>query len=599
MNNEQRAKTSGAGCQPDKKRLWSWVAIGALALLVRLVFLYQVSKGPTFFTPIIDSGHYNNLAKSLAAGQLTGPTFFWQPVFYPLFFLSRIYLITGNSIGCAKLLQSLFGSVLCVLVYELARRIFEQRTGVAAGVIMAFYGPVMFFDSELVAAGWACIWSVVLILLFLKAVESKRPFIFMVLGICAGLSFITKPTFLLFIAAGVVWLTVELRRGGLMPWKVIAARNAVLLSGLLLVIAPVSIMAYHIKGNFNPLPRYGPINLYIGNNPEALDMNPRPGREWTKLFVMPRQYGYEEAQAGRFFTRRVRDYIKERPFDFAGGLVRKTIRFFSSREIPRTFDMYIARKYSSLFSVLTWKFHNFGFPFALLLPLTLLGLVRHWSRIPAVLILFLIFYPLSIILIFNAARYRVPVIPVMAVPAAAGFWGVIEAIKAKRILQAAVMLAVIIIIAVVSSIAGPFPAEKFNYAAEMHYWVGSANKYHGNIERCVFELSEAVRLNPDYAVAHKLLGQSLHQQGKNTEALGHLETALKLEPELKVVHYYLGAVLLDLGKPDQAIEHLHKALSYARATQNSLLLAQTKDKLRSAESMLRKSGSPTQPLTGN
>ncbi len=579
--------------------MWSWVAILALALLVRLVFLYQVSKSPTFFTPIIDSGHYNNLAKSLARGELIGPTFFWQPIFYPLFFLSRIYLITGNSILCAKLIQSLLGSVLCVLVYELARRIFEHRTGIAAGVIAALYGPVMFFDSELVAAGWACIWSVVLILLFLKALENKRPFIYLVLGICAGLSFITKPTFLLFIAAGVVWLTVALRRGGLMPWKVIAARGAVLLSGLLLVIAPVSIMAYHIKGNFNPLPRYGPINLYIGNNPGALDMNPRPGREWTKLFVMPREYGYEEQQAGRFFTRRVRDYIKEQPFGFAGGLVRKTVRFFSSREIPRTFDMYIARKYSSLFSILTWKFHNFGFPFALLLPLTFLGLIRHWSRIPTVIILFLIFYPLSIILIFNAARYRVPVIPVMAVPAAAGFWSIIDAIKAKRRLQATAMLGLVIIIAVLSSIAGPFPAEKFNYAAEMHYWTGSANKYHGNTEKAVFGLSEAVRLNPDYAVAHKLFGQVLYEQGKNREALEHLETALKLDPELKVVHYYLGAALLDLGKTAQAVEHLEEALSYAAATQNPILLTQTKDKLRAAESILHKSGSPTQPRIKN
>ena len=579
--------------------MWSCVAILAFALLVRLVFLYQVSKSPTFFTPIIDSGHYDQLAKSLARGELTGPTFFWQPIFYPLFFLSRIYLITGNSILCAKLLQSLLGSVLCVLVYQLARRLFDHRTGIAAGVIAALYGPVMFFDSELVAAGWACLWSVVLILLFIKAVEQKGPFIYLVLGICAGLSFITKPTFLLFIAAAVIWLTVAMRRGVSMQWKVIAARNAVLLLGFLLVTAPVSIMAYHIKGNFNPLPRYGPINLYIGNNPDASDMNPRPGREWTKLFVMPRQYGYEEQQAGRFFIRRVRDYIKQEPISFLKGLVRKTIRFLSSREIPRTFDMYIARKYSSLFSVLTWKFHNFGFPFALLLPLTILGLVRCRRGISAVIILFLIFYPLSIILIFIAARYRAPVIPVMAVPAAAGFWSIIDTIKAKRRLQATTMLIVVIIIALLSSIAGPFPAEKFNYAAEMHYWAGSANKYHGNTEKAVFYISEAVRLNPDYAVAHKLFGQTLYEQGKTQEALEHFETALKLDPELKVIHYYLGAVLLDLGKSGQAIEHLQKALSYAKATQNPILLAQTNDKLRIAESILHKSSNPTQPRIEN
>jgi len=565
-----------------RKSCLCFFTVFALGLSARLIFLHQVSKSPTFLTPIIDSAHYNELAKSIAAGVIDGQNLSWQPIFYPLFFLSKIYVISGNSILCAKLLQAVLGSVLCGLVYLLGRRLFDNRTGVVAGVIMALYGPVMYYDSELVAAGWEAFWSVALLLLFLRAPDTKSNFLYFALGVCGGLSFITKPTFLPFFIAAVIWLAGTLRKAEDGRWRAAVIKNIYLATGFLLVILPVSAMAYKIKGSFNPLPRYGPINLYIGNNPASADMNPRPGKEWAQLYVMPKKFGYTEQQAGRFFLKKVFDYVKSEPLGFLKGLVRKTIRFFSSRELPRTYDMYIARKYSSLFSVLVWKAGNFGFPFGLLLPLAVLGFVCSRSCVPGPVLLFLIIYSASVIAVFNAARYRTAVIGPVAVMASAGLFELIGDIEKKRLLRAAVMAAAIIIIAAASSLAGPFPAERYNYPAEMHYWVGSAEKFHNNPDKAAFHLAEALRLRPDYAMAHRLYGQLLYEQGKNSQAAKHLEKALEIEPQMKVAHYYLGAALLAQGRTEEAIKHLRAALQYAEDTNNPPLAARAQAALEKA-----------------
>ncbi len=165
-----------------KRELLISVGIVILALSVRLFYLYESSANPSFTTPTVDSRTYDKLARSVAEGKDMNYEFFWQPFFYPAF-LSAIYLASNSSIICAKVIQLLLGCVTCLLTYRLGKRIFDRRTGVIAGVMTALYGPLVFFESELLAAGWAAFWSVVLILLFIKSSSKKSVWLCVILGI--------------------------------------------------------------------------------------------------------------------------------------------------------------------------------------------------------------------------------------------------------------------------------------------------------------------------------------------------------------------------------------------------------------------------------
>jgi len=111
--------------RPDKKELLISVGIFVLALFVRLLYLYESSANPSFGYPIVDSGNYDSLARSLAAGEGMSEQFFWQPFFYP-FFLSIVYWAGNSSVICTKFIQILLGCVTCLLTCHLGKRIFAN-----------------------------------------------------------------------------------------------------------------------------------------------------------------------------------------------------------------------------------------------------------------------------------------------------------------------------------------------------------------------------------------------------------------------------------------------------------------------------------------
>ena len=367
-----------------------------------------------------------------------------------------------------------------------------------------------------------------------------------------------------------------------------------MLAGFLAVTMPVAQLCYHATGDFSFLSESGPINLFIGNNPERdKTIMIRPGAEWRELTRMPMVKGsVSDVQDRDVFTRLFLDYVKAHPIDFVKGLQDKTVEFFSSRELPRNDDLYIARKYSGLFSALTWKAGKFGFPFGLLLPLGLVGIARNLRRIPVPVYAFLLLYPAAIIGVFVSGRYRIPVVPVLAVPAAAGALCLVDSLRGRRWPLAALIAGSVCAVATASSIAGPFVVEKYNYEAEMHSIVGFELMKQNRMDEAVSELSEALRLDPNYGDAHKYLGLIMSQERRHAEAAVHLRKALEREPDSYLLRYYLGVTLLNLGKRDEAIPLLQEARSQAAAAKEEQLVREI-DRVLGSATTPRQSAPPS------
>jgi len=547
--------------RPDKKELLISVGIFVLALFVRLLYLYQSSANPSFGYPIVDSGNYDSLARSLAAGEAMSEQFFWQPFFYP-FFLSIVYWAGNSSIICAKVIQVLLGCVTCLLTYHLGKRIFDRTAGIIAAVITALYGPLIFFEAELLASGWAAFWAVILILLFLESSSKRSLWFFGLLGICGALSIITRPTFVPFFTAAVVWLALIFYRSD-DRWRKIYPKLGAILAGFLLIAIPVAAQNFLVTGHFGIFPSSGGINFYIGNNPNYTEtMTARPGWGWDEILELPEQNGVtgDLWEKQKFFRQKVVNYVVTEPLGFLKGLAYKTIQFLNSREIPRNVDVYLFGKWSRLLGLLTWKAGRFGFPFGVLLPLALLGVVIHRRQIPAPVLLFVILYPLSIILVFTAARYRVPVIPVISVIAAAGLLDLIMTVRGLHWHRIAIISVFGVAIVSLSSLPGPFPGEKPNYEAELYYGVASSLKRRGWLDEAVINFYQALKLDPNYTEAHYNLGNTLATQGKFDEAISHYHQALQFEPNSPMVHGNLAHALAQQGKPEEAITHLKEVL---------------------------------------
>jgi 4-amino-4-deoxy-L-arabinose transferase-like glycosyltransferase len=557
----------------------------SLAFIVRLIYLYESSANPSFQTPIVDSKTYDETARAFAEKQVLGSNFFWQSFFYP-FFLSMVYFFSGNSIIAAKVIQVLLGALTCALAYRLGEKIFGRQTGIITGFITAFYGPMFFYDSELLATGWAAFWAVVIVSLFLEVKEKDKSWHWFFLGLSSALGIITRPEFFLVFFAGCVWLWFRVPRElSLVP------RFGAVFAGMALVLVPVGIAAAFATGRFSIMSSSGGLNLYIGNNPNYCEtLTIRPGEEWDRLLIkLPSHHGMSKTiwDEDRFFKQQVMEYVKSQPLDFAKGLGRKTLELVCSREIPRNLNIYMFGRWSQLLRLLTWKVSGFGFPFGLIFPLAVLGATFNWKRIPALMMLFVVMYSLSIILVFVAGRYRVPMVPIIAILAASGLVSIAERVRSRKWRELILIAAVIVGTVLLSVLPGPFCEEQFDFKPEFYQFVGHGLIKRGHYDKAMECLSEALHLKPDYNETYFYMGEAFRGEGKIDEAIKYYKKALglKLDDFIEcIVHNNLGSALMEQGKVDEAIEHYKEALrlkpDFAEARKNlaSALAQQNKSK---------------------
>jgi tetratricopeptide (TPR) repeat protein len=74
------------------------------------------------------------------------------------------------------------------------------------------------------------------------------------------------------------------------------------------------------------------------------------------------------------------------------------------------------------------------------------------------------------------------------------------------------------------------------------------------------DLKKVLELNPDFARAHRAIGQIYLDAGKTAEALQAFARALELEPKLTGVRIYYASALIKNNEPEKAYQQLRAAL---------------------------------------
>ncbi len=113
----------------------SWAAAGivfAAALIVRVIYLWQVESVPFFRHPAGDAASYLAWAERIGQGDFWGGEAFYQALLYP-YFLAVIQWFIGPSLFALRLVQALMGASSCVFVFVAANRLVSSPAGLAAG----------------------------------------------------------------------------------------------------------------------------------------------------------------------------------------------------------------------------------------------------------------------------------------------------------------------------------------------------------------------------------------------------------------------------------------------------------------------------------
>lgn len=569
---------------PPRPSFALWLGgLWAVALAVRLVYLWEVSDSPLWLVVMGDARSYDTWARRLAAGDWIGSDVFYQAPLYP-YFMGAVYATLGDGPWTLRIVQCLLGATGCTFLAVAGTRLAERRVGLTAGAMLAFYPPAIFFDGLIQKTTLTSFFLCAL--LAAAAGLARRPRSigrWFVAGVVAALLALVRENALVLTVLAPLWAFFAFPG----ERRVRCLTAGAFLAGAAATLAPVAARNGLVGGEWHlTTSQFGP-NFYIGNNADAdgfyAPLLPERG---DPLFERTDAVDLAEEDLGRtltprevsrYWTRRALDDIAADPVTWARLLVQKLWLAYGTLEIVDTEDQYTYAEYSWVLSSLMAVWHM-----GVLAPLAAFGAAmllprQGWRRRLSWPALVILGYTASAVLFFILGRYRFPLVPPMMIFAAAGAWETWRVARTRvRIIAAgrsssagrsarralaglSVSLGAAAVVAV--------PVNRYPYRVEHAKAVTRENLgehlYFTDHppELAVAEYERAVSLEPENPVLRANFAKVLWNLGRRDEARRELEAAAAADPADPVTLVELGLMLRDLGEYPASAERLRAAVA--------------------------------------
>jgi tetratricopeptide (TPR) repeat protein len=552
---KRRTKTTERGARQSIPRdvLLGVLLIVALAALVRIAYIAEVHSYPLMTTTTGDPKAYDDRALEIAGGKWLGDeVFFHSSPVYP-YILGIIYRLFGHRYGAVWFVQSLFGIGSCLLIFSIARALLGRRAGLVAGIVAALYVPFVFFDFEILMISIVIFFVLLAIRMMMAYREHPNVWRALAAGGSLGLAALGKPNILLFVPFAFFWLWWALRgadggRAAQLP-RVAWSGMALVLAGVVVVIAPMTINNYVVGGDLVLTSSNGGINFWIGNNDSA------DGTFLVRSGMRADLFGGSKLAAEEALGRELRPsevsaywlgeglkFDREHPGRAFQLLGRKFLLFWNAYEIPNHYDI-------NFFRTVSKTLRLDPFVFAWVVPLGFLGIYasrRSWRKLMLVY-LFAGAYLISLMPFFVTSRYRLPVVPIMIIFSGYGatwLWKRIKAHERSGWIAPVAVLAVALIVV-------NLPLVDFTFGPQ-YAIVGGIYRDAGDYADAVKYYQLAVDASPEFDLAYNSLGSSLHRLRRFREAEGALLKAVEINPGLASAQSNLGFLYLEMGRLDEA-----------------------------------------------
>ena len=538
------------------RSVWSVaLCLFVFALIWRLFYLHQIAAHSPFFdTPVVDAQTYFQQARQLATEFTLGDEPFWQPPLYPAF-LGALYLFVGENFHAYRLVQFALGALNAVLLFLIGQRLFSPGIGLAAGLVAALYGPLIYFEGELLPPVLAISLNLGLLLFLLRDGTLRQSWSCLVAGLLLGLCTLAVPSILPFVLGVAGWLVWRRDLGRL---RARLGRALVLMAGALCIIGTATLRNHLVGDDLVFLSWNSGVNFYLGNNPDFPQTTMiRPGTDWYELLLRPKLEELEKPSAqSAYFWGKALSFIKDQPVAYLELLARKTGHFWQAGEIRRNTDIYFARRFSPLLENLVW--HRWiAFPFGVLGPLSLVGLALVWKEKQVALIrLFILTYTGSVVLFFATARYRLPVVPLLILLACYAIFWLQTRVRERQwnaVLPAGIALLLLGWTLNAGAITHADPAQE-------QFQLGLAFARKGQVARSVIELDKALTLDPNHYDARFKLAELYLELDDDRRAEEHYLYLLKQAPERTSPRRNLGNIYLQDGRVTEALELFQQIL---------------------------------------
>jgi len=555
IQKEEMTKEGGS----RRDLVWG-LAILFLALTLRLFFQWEIKDHPLSRQLFLDPAFYDHWARAISAGDWLGEGVFYGSPLYP-YFLALIYKMIGHTILGVKIIQSVLGAGLCVMLALIGRRVFDRNTGILAGLMAAIYAPFIFYEGTITISTLGLFLCVLTVLLLISG-HRPGPGRSLGAGVVWGLRALARVDATFF--AALVWL-LAYGRGRSFRRRVLPALLFCL--GTAVVILPVTVRNIVVGGKMVLITAHGGETFYAGNNPRASGTyapapGVRPGTEWEHedfRRLASRRVGRQLslAESSSFWFGQAVDFIREQPGQYLRLQLRKFLLFWGPREIPDNRNFHFFRRLSIVLRLALLDF-------TILCPIALMGLIiglKTWRR-SLLLYLQVFLSMISVLLFFVSARYRLTAVPFLILFAAYALrWSFARIGERRWGLLTVCWLPVLLLIIFFAVIQGRGLAEKG--FVSRYETMGVALIREGRVDEGIAELGSVLQLDPGKVTAHFNLGVAyLEEKKAHYLAAEELKAVIRLHNGYPQVHYMLGRTYRELGWLEQAVGEFQQELGF-------------------------------------
>ncbi len=539
------------------------ILIFVFALIVRLLYLWQLSGSPLVDVVMGDSTVYDRWARRIAAGDWIGKEVFFQAPLYP-YFVAVIYTLFGPGTWAVRIVQVIIGALSCSILSIAARKWFSPRVGTVTGLLLALYAPAVFYDG-LIQKEVLALFLVSMLLLLMVLHEGKpRGWISAAMGIALGLLALTRENGLILIPIVAGWLLMRSAKQ-LTSIQSRAARWTPLVTlvvGLAVILVPVGIRNQIIGGRFLLTTSNMGSNFYIGNQPGARGYY-LPLKEWRAeaqfeqrdakdLAEQATGHAMAPGEVSRYWLSRTFKHIAAHPGEWTQLMFRKWFMVWNASEHMDTESI-------EAYAAEAWLLRglNYAFHFGIIAPLAVVGiwLTRSTWRRYSVWYIMILALAASIALFFVFGRFRFPMVALLIPFAAAGIVNLIERIRRLDFQPVAVS---VILVALTAAACNTSRFRQYDPLAITWANLAGALSDKGRFDEAIAYFQRSQQARPNRPETFYARAMAHERRGDDAEAEKNYRLALTGQDKPVDVLGKLATVLLRRENPEEA------ALMFAR-----------------------------------
>ncbi len=396
-----------------------------MALALRLLHWREIEQHDPFFAiASVDGAIYDAWAREILAGDWLGEGVLFLGPLYPGF-IAGVYAIFGASLPVLKAVQAVLGAGTCVLVWGLARELFDRRVAALAGALAAAYGMLVFYGGTVMIVNLQVPLVVGLVWAVIRTLRHPSLPGWVLCGGLLGLSALARQTVLLLAPLLALWILFG--QQGEHSFARRLAHGATFAVTIFALILPFTIRNYVVGDDLVLLNSTGGANFYMGNQRQAdgtwtlpsigarhrVD-NPRAMRDAFERAAQDAVgHSLKPSQVSAYWLARGLDEIRADPGRWLGLELRKLGLFWNAYEVWNNRSVEVSRRFS-------WVLRLPLVSFGAMVPFGLLGLIltaRRWRELFPVHATLGV-YLASALLFFVLSRYRLPAV-VLLIPFAA------------------------------------------------------------------------------------------------------------------------------------------------------------------------------------